>query len=174
MNTGLSRKISLCGIFVSVALILSYLESYVPVGFFAGVPGFKLGFANIAVLVVYFSAGPLCAAAVSLIRIIVSSVLFGSITTFWFSLAGGLLSFAALALLSRLYPRHVGMIGISVICAAMHNTGQTLAAVLLMKEISVFGYLPYLLLLSVPCGIITGAVSAVLFRYTGRISGSAG
>lgn len=174
MSSGLSRKVSLCGIFVSLALMLSYLESFVPVGFFAGVPGFKLGFANIAVLVVYFSAGPYCAAAVSLIRIIVSSVLFGSVTTFWFSLSGGLLSFAALVLLSRLYPGRVGMIGISVVCAAMHNTGQIAAAAVLMKTASVFGYLPYLLLLSVPCGIITGAVSAALFRHTGKIAETPG
>ena len=150
-------------------MILSYLESFIPAGVFSGIPGFKLGFANISVLVVFFAAGAGYAASVSAVRIILSSLLFGSITTLWFSFLGGLFSFAVLLLAGRLYSRYIGLAGISVLCAAMHNFGQITAASAVMRDAAVFAYLPYLLLLSVPCGLITGSAAGIILSYIRKI-----
>ncbi|MBQ2827356.1 MAG: Gx transporter family protein [Clostridia bacterium] len=156
-----ARRIAYCGVFAAAAMIVSYLESFIPVGQLIGVPGLKLGLANILVAVAYFSLGASYAASVSLVRIVISSLLFGSVTSFVFSLFGGILSFTVLFLLGGQYKKSIGLIGISVLSAAAHNTGQILAASLVMSEISVFIYLPVLLIFSVPCGGITGTVAEI-------------
>ncbi len=157
-------RVAMCGVFCAVALVLSYLEGLVPLGALLGIPGVKLGLANIAVVVVFYRIGIYHAAAVSLLRILISSLLFGSVTSFAFSLCGGILSFLALALTRRIYEKYIGLIGVSVLCAAAHNIGQILAAFVLMREAGVFLYLPLLLVAAVFCGAVTGVISALLMR----------
>ena len=163
-----THRIAYSGIFAAAAMILSYLESFIPLGQLIGVPGLKLGLANILVAVAYFSLGVYYAASISFVRIFVSSLLFGSFTSFIFSLFGGILSFLVLLLLGRLYRRSIGFIGISVLSAAAHNIGQIFAASLIMNEITIFMYLPILLIFSVPCGAITGIISETTISIIGR------
>lgn len=157
-------RAAVCGVFCAVALILSYLEGFVPLGAFLGIPGVKLGLANIATVVLFCRIGIYHAAAVSLLRILISSLLFGSVTSLAFSLCGGILSFLVLILTCRIYERYIGLVGVSVLCAAAHNIGQMLAASILMQETGVFLYLPLLLLAAVFCGAVTGVISALLMH----------
>ena len=50
--------------------------------------------------------------------------------------------------------------GIGILGAAAHNTGQILTASLIMQSSALFSLLPLLLLLSLPFGLLTGAVAA--------------
>ncbi|MBR5452450.1 MAG: Gx transporter family protein [Clostridia bacterium] len=163
-----TQRIAYAGIFAAAAMIVSYLEGFLPVGQLLGVPGLKLGLANILVAIAYFSLDAVSAASISFVRIVVSALLFGSVTSFVFSLFGGILSFAVLVLLGRQYKKSIGLIGISVLSAAAHNIGQMLAAALVMREISVFMYLPVLLIFSVPCGTVTGILSEMTLSLVMR------
>ena len=157
-------KVATCGVFCAVALVLSYVEGGVPLGALLGIPGVKLGLANIATVVVFYRVGICYAALVSVLRILISSLLFGSVTSFAFSLCGGTLSFLVLILTYRIYGKYIGLIGVSVLCAAAHNIGQIFSAFVLMREPGVFLYLPTLLIAAIPCGAVTGIMSALLMR----------
>lgn len=140
----------------SAALLLSYVEMLIP-PIFTGIPGIKMGLPNIAILLVLYRAGAKEAAAVSFIRIVITSILFGNITMFWYSLAGATLSLAVMILLKRI--DILSSVGVSVAGALAHNVGQTIVAMILMQT-SQLGY--YLIVLSV-----TGALSGIFVGLLG-------
>lgn len=140
----------------SAALLLSYVEMLIP-PIFTGIPGIKMGLPNIAILLVLYRAGAKEAAAVSFIRIVITSILFGNITMFWYSLAGAALSLAVMILLKRI--DILSSVGVSVAGALAHNVGQIIVAMILMQT-SQLGY--YLIVLS-----ITGAISGIFVGLLG-------
>jgi len=140
----------------SAALLLSYVEMLIP-PIFTGIPGIKMGLPNIAILLVLYRAGAREAAAVSFIRIVITSILFGNITMFWYSLAGATLSLAVMILLKRI--DILSSVGVSVAGALAHNVGQIIVAMILMQT-SQLGY--YLIVLSV-----TGAISGIFVGLLG-------
>ena len=89
------------GILIALALILSYVEAQVP-AFFA-FPGMKLGLTNIAVLLALYRMGGVSAMTINLLRIVMVSLLFGSFSSFVYSMAGGMLSTVVMILL-----KHIG------------------------------------------------------------------
>ena len=137
-------------------MVLSYLELLLP-PIYSAVPGIKMGLPNIAILLVLYRAGAKEAAAVSFIRIVITSILFGNITMFWYSLAGATLSLAVMILLKRI--DILSSVGVSVAGALAHNVGQTIVAMILMQT-SQLGY--YLIVLS-----ITGAISGIFVGLLG-------
>ena len=151
-----AERVAYTAILVCVAMMLSYLEALLP---YVPLPGFKPGLANIATTVALFSLGLPSAVAVSILRISLSSLLFGSPVSFMFSLAGGLLSLAALAIYKIILRRFVGLIGLGVTSSSAHCIGQSIAAAILYGTPLLFTYLPWILLLSIPTGILTGAIS---------------
>ena len=154
----------ICG----AALILSYLESFIPMP--RAVPGVKLGLANIAVILCGYLVSLPDAWAVSALRIVISSLLFGSVTSLWFSLTGGMFALAALTLLLKTPARDkVSPIGVSVACAASHNTGQIAAACAVFGNAGIFRYLPALLLFSAVFGLVTGIAADRVIHAAGSI-----
>lgn len=156
----LAEKVSYCALFTVFGLMLSYIEGLIPLNMILPIPGFKLGLANIAVLFAFFTFGFSCAAFVSLCRITLSALLFGTVNSFLFSISGGLLTLVALLLYKQLLHRFNGIIGLSVLCAAMHNIGQCLACAALFSYQVLTFYLPYLLLISLVTGSLTGILAS--------------
>lgn len=150
-----TARIAADAAFLSLALILSYVESLLP--HFIPIPGFKLGLASLAGTTLYFMYGRISdVAAITVCRVAISSLLFGSITSFAFGLTGGLLTAAALLILGKTgLSGHLSFIGVSVICALFHNAGQLIAAVFLTGP-AVLAYIPYLMTASIVFGGING------------------
>ena len=125
----------------------------------------KLGLANTAVILCAYLVSLPDAAGVSLCRIIISALLFGSLPSLWFSLSGGA---AALMILAAfvLTParKNVSPAGISAACAAAHNVGQITAACAVFGNLSVFRYLPVLLVSGALFGAITGIIADRIIR----------
>lgn len=155
-NRKRTRRITMLALCTSAALLLSYVEMLIP-PIFTGIPGIKMGLPNIAILLVLYRAGAKEAAAVSFIRIVIISILFGNITMFWYSLAGATLSLAVMILLKRI--DILSSVGVSVAGALAHNVGQIIVAMILMQT-SQLGY--YLIVLS-----ITGAISGIFVGLLG-------
>ncbi len=155
-----SKNISFCAVFTVVGLLLSYVEGVIPINLVLPLPGFKLGLANLAVLYTFFVLGFSYACAVCLCRITLSALLFGSVTSFLFSLAGGALTLLVLLLYKVFLNKFCGMIGLCVLCAAMHNIGQCLVCAGFFGHYVLLSYLPYLLIFSLVTGSITGFLSA--------------
>lgn len=150
----MSKNIAKYGLFTALAIVFGYVEFLIPVSL--AVPGTKLGIANIVVLFSLYFLGVQGAALVSLVRIVVSGLLFGGVFSMLYSLAGGILSFVAMALLYK--NRHISPIGTSIAGGVCHNIGQLCVAAAVMQTPSIFSLFPYL----VGIGAVTGAVNGVL------------
>ncbi len=143
----------------AVAMILSYVESLLPS---VGIPGVKMGLANIAVIFALFRFGWKEAAALSLVRVVLVSLLFGSVGAMLYSLAGAVLSLAVMALLRR--TDRFSTVGVSVAGGVAHNAGQILMAMLILQTRQLLGYLPVLAVAGIGGGILTGLAAALLIR----------
>ena len=154
------RTISTVAMASTLALILSYIESLVPLSF--AVPGIKMGLANIAIVFVLYRLGEKEAIAVSLIRLFWVAVLFGSFMTFLYSLAGAALSMTVMIILKK--SEKFSAVGVSVAGGITHNAGQIIAAVLLMETAQIAYYLPVLVVSGTVTGVIIGIVSALLIN----------
>ncbi len=154
-----TKKITLSALMVALAMILSYIEALIPFSF--GIPGIKLGLANLVVLAALYLFGPVQALLISVVRIFLISITFGSMAALLYSLAGGLLSFFVMLILSKI--KGFSVIGISVAGGVSHNLGQLIVAALVVENMNLFFYFPVLILAGVITGLLIGiAVKAVL------------
>ena len=154
------KNVARFGLLVALALILSYLESLVPLPF--GVPGIKLGLPNVVVVFALYRLSPKSAAIISLIRVLLAAVLFGSVLSLAYSAAGAVLSFLVMWAMQR--SGKFGETGVSVAGALAHNAGQILAAALLLETGRLTWYLPVLCISGTIAGICIGLLSALLIK----------
>lgn len=155
-----TRRLTFLALTVSFALILSFVESRIPA--FVAIPGVKVGLANIAVIFTLYKFGIKEAAAVSAVRVLLVSTLFGSPISFIYSVAGAVLSLTVMFLLKKLTP--LGEVTVSVAGGVMHNIGQIGAASIMLGTNVVVYYLPFLLLSGTIAGIAVGVASALLIK----------
>ena len=157
-----AKRLALLGISVSIALILSYIEFLLP-PIFSAVPGIKLGLANVVIIYLLFTLSFREAAAVSVVRVLLSSLLFGTALTLLYSLAGAALSLLVMAVLKRtdLFSK----VGVSIAGAVMHNVGQVITAVLVLRTAEIGYYLVVLLFTGILSGIFVGILGASLIKY---------
>lgn len=155
-----TKKLTTMAIMVSFALILSFIESRIPA--FVAIPGVKVGLANIAVIFTLYKMGIKEAAAISVVRILLVSMLFGNPVSLVYSLAGAALSFSVMLLLKKLTP--LTEVAVSVSGGVMHNIGQIIAASIIMDTNVVAYYLPFLILSGTIAGIVVGLITAMLIK----------
>lgn len=145
----------------AVAMMLSYIEALIP-PVYSAVPGIKLGLANIAVIFALYSVDPKSAAFISLARVALSALLFGSVMSFIYSFSGAVLSLAVMILLKK--SALFSAVGVSVAGAVMHNVGQVLCAVIILGTAEIGYYLIFLSVSAVVSGVLVGLVSALLIK----------
>ena len=161
-RNGKARRVALYGMLTALAFILSYVESLVPVTL--GIPGVKLGLANLVVVIALYTLDLKGAFVISVVRIVLSGLTFGGLFSMLYSLAGGLLSFAVMAILSR--KKLFGTVGVSVCGGVAHNIGQLLVAMAVLGTESVWYYFPVLLISGSVAGVLIGLLGGWM---TGRI-----
>ena len=155
-----SQKTAFFALFVALAFVFSYLESLIPLNF--GVPGIKLGLANLVVVTAMYTVGEKQAFAVSVIRILLAGLTFGGVFSLVYSLAGGVLSFCAMLLAKRCK-------SLSVTGGATHNIGQIAAAAVVMETYRIVYYLPVLLLAGAVTGAVIGVVSRMIINRLNQV-----
>lgn len=152
------------GVFTALALIFSYVETLIPINF--GIPGAKLGLANLVIVLVLYKTDWKEALLLSVTRIVLSGFLFGNLFGILYSLAGGLLSLVVMVLVKR--NEGFSVIGVSMAGGVTHNIGQLIVAVLVVETYQVGYYLPVLMLAGLATGTLIGLVSMeVLKRIRG-------
>lgn len=144
----LAKKIAVSGVLIALAFIFSYIEVLIP--FHLGIPGVKLGLANIVSLVTLYLLGEKEAAVITIVRVILTGFTFGSLYSMLYSMSGALLSLVFMIAAKRW--NKFTMIGVSVLGGVMHNIGQLIMAAAVLKTVPFFYYTPVLIL----SGIITG------------------
>lgn len=159
--TGVAKTVAVFGVFTALCFVCGYIEFLLPLPFL--VPGMKLGLANLVVLSALYTLGARTAASVSLVRIVLSALTFGSLYGMLYSLAGAVLSFLVMLCLYRL--PCFGTVGVSVAGGICHNIGQLLVAFAFLGVGGVLTYAPVLLLSGAVTGFLIGiAVQPVLPR----------
>lgn len=152
------------GVFVALALIFSYIETLIP--FQMGIPGVKLGLANIVIVIALYRMPPGEVVTLSVVRVILAGFLFGNLMSILYSLAGGLLSLAVMWGLKHV--KAVSILGVSIAGGVFHNLGQLLAAAVVVETYGVFTYVPVLLVSGLITGLVIGlASSEMLSRIKG-------
>ena len=142
------------GLFCAVAIILGYVETLIPISI--GIPGVKLGLANLAVLLLLLVYGWKEGATVSAVRILVIGFMFGNLFSILFSGAGASLSLLVMTLLKK--TGAFGTVGISVAGGVSHNLGQMAVVLLVFHSVGYLYYLPVLLISGVITGFLVGIV----------------
>ena len=160
------RKVSRLSMLIAMSVVISIIESYIP--FFSNIiPGLKLGLANI-VLYILEKYGFREALYVSVVRVFLVSILITGLFNipFFFSLSGATFSVVAMYLISKL--KLFSIVGVSVIGSIFHSIGQVLIGMLLINY-NIIYYLPYLLIFSIPTGIIVGIITKKVLDYTKKM-----
>ena len=145
---------------VAFAMILSFVESRIPA--FVAIPGVKVGLANIAVIFTLYKLGVKEAITVSIVRVLLISMLFGSAVSLIYSISGAVLSLLTMIVLKKLTP--LNEVTISVTGGVMHNVGQIAAASFMLSTNVVVYYLPFLLVSGTIAGVVVGIASAILIK----------
>ena len=155
-----TKKIAVMALAAALAMILSFVESQIPA--FVAVPGVKVGLANIAVVFVLYKLGWKEAVVISLIRVFVVSVLFGTAVSLFYSVAGAVLSLTGMVLLKK--TGRFGVTGVSVAGGVAHNLGQIAVAMALLETTAFVYYLPFLLVSGCLAGAAIGAAGAAAVK----------
>ena len=159
-----ARTVSVCGILAALALIFSYIEAILPLS--TGIPGVKLGVANLAVVVALYLYGFPFALFVNLIRILIAGLLFNGLFGAVYSLAGGMLSLFFMVLLKK--TNLFSVAGISMAGGVAHNLGQLMVAALIISNIKLFYYFPVLLFAGMVSGILMGILAHFILQKLSR------
>ncbi len=152
------------GLLISLAMALSYFERFIPLPY--NVPGMKLGLANIITVtcVVYFKKSEVFLIVIS--RILLTALIIGSMMSFFYSLAGGVLSSLGMVFVYHFFKKYVSTIGISVLGGVLHNVGQLLVlSVITGRTTIALYYAPILMVAGILTGIFVGITSMYFIKH---------
>ena len=161
-----TSKMTFLGLFTAVAMILSFVETLLP-PLTTALPGIKMGLPNIAIMFILYRVGWKEATVVSIVRVILVSLLFGSIMSMAYSLGGAILSLLIMTLMQKL--TSFNRVSISVVGGVCHNIGQILVAWAVTGTAQIVYYLPVLLVSGCAAGILVGLVAGMLEQRVPKI-----
>ena len=157
------RQITTMGMLVALAMVLGFVETLIPINL--GIPGMKLGLANIVVVIALFLFDVKTAVVVSILRIILIAMTFGNMSMMFYSIAGASLSLLSMIAVSKI--KSFSLISVSIIGGIMHNVGQIICAAFVVRTNGVFTYLPVLIIAGLVSGALIGIVAGlILVRLT--------
>ncbi len=161
------KKYTRLSLFIALSVVLNLIESIIPI-FNGYIPGLKLGLANTIILFVLYTYSFKDALYVSIVRVFVVGILRTGIfsVSFFFSLGGAFLSIIMMSIIKKI--SHLSIIGISIIGSVFHSLGQIIIATIFIKTNTLY-YLSWLILFSIPTGIITGIIAKELIKVFEKI-----
>lgn len=152
------KNVALFGLLTTLAMILSYVESLVPISI--AVPGVKIGLANIAIMFALYKMGAKAAVTISLVRVVLVSILFGNLFAMIYSLAGAVLSLGAMLCAVKI--KKFSAMGVGVIGGVFHNIGQIMVAAFVLQTAGLIYYLPVLCISGTIAGVLVGLVAGIV------------
>ena len=159
-----TRRIAELGVLTAAALIIFIIESWIPYPF--PVPGIKLGLANIITVYAVYRYKAYEVAAILFIRIALGSVFSGNFTAMIYSLSGGTLCLLGMLLLKKVIDENRLWLA-SVFGAVLHNTGQIIAAVIILQTPAIIAYYPFLIVSGCLSGASTGLCAQIVIKRVG-------
>ena len=156
----MKNRVAYFGVFTALALIFSYVESLIPIHF--GIPGVKLGVANLIIVIALYKMSIKETYALSVVRIVLAGFMFGNLFAILYSLAGGMLSLTIMSVLKRV--GKFSVFGISIAGGVFHNVGQLIMAAFVLESISIGYYFPVLLISGLLTGFVIGLISNEMMK----------
>ena len=158
-----TKKIAFLGLLLGIAVIINYIESFIP---FLLIPGSKLGFSNIIIMIILYKYGFKDSFTVLILRIFIIGIFKGNLFMypFYMSLFGGLFSILIMTILKKL--NIFSEIGVSVCGAITHSIVQVIVAIIFIDTFEIIYYLPYLLLVSLITGLLVGIITKKINTFT--------
>ena len=160
------RWLTRMALLTAAAVVLGYVERLIPMP--GSIPGIKLGLANTVLLYAIYLLDTRSAFVLMILKVGLSGLLYGGVSAMMFSLGGGLCSLVMMLLVKKLGSGNVSIIGVSVVGAVFHNVGQIIVAALVVENMKMAYYLPFLLVSGVVTGCLIGVVARLCLRYLGR------
>lgn len=156
----MKNRVAYFGVFSALALIFSYVESLLPLSL--GIPGVKLGLANLIIVIGLYKMSLKEVYLLSLVRVLLSGFLFGNYFSILYSLAGALLSVTVMSLLKK--NGGFSVMGVSIAGGVSHNVGQLLVAMAVVETFSVAYYIPVLLIAGLITGLLIGITANEMLK----------
>ena len=155
-------QLALNALLIGLAMILSYVERFIPLQLVIPLPGVKLGLANTVTLVALYLINKKQCIIILVIRCILGSIFGGGITGLMFSLTGGLFAITIMIIAQKM--KCFSIYGVSVLGASFHHIGQIIVSMILMNSIYIGSYLPYLLLVGIFTGLLIATISSKIVK----------
>ncbi|MFV0274856.1 MAG: Gx transporter family protein [Bacilli bacterium] len=158
------RKEILLSMLLSLTIILSIIELYIPIFSFIA-PGFKIGFSNFVIMYILYKFGCKEAIYIGILKVIAVGLIsqIAVFSPFFFiSLVGTIFSIIIMGLIYKL--KFISVIGVSIVGAFFHNAGQLLVVYFLLDNVNLTYLIPYILIISVIAGIITGIICRTMIE----------
>lgn len=156
----MKTKVAYFGVFTALALIFSYVETLIPIHL--GIPGVKLGLANLIIVITLYKMGVKEAYILSVVRVVLAGFIFGNMFSILYSMAGGLLSLTVMIFLKK--TDKFSVMGISMAGGVFHNVGQLIMASIVLESLSITYYLPVLLISGVLTGFFIGFIANEMLK----------
>ena len=156
----MKTKVAYFGVFTALALIFSYVETLIPIHL--GIPGVKLGLANLIIVITLYKMGIKEAYILSIVRVVLAGFIFGNMFSILYSMSGGLLSLTVMIFLKK--TDKFSIMGISMAGGVFHNIGQLIMAAIVLESLSIIYYLPVLLISGVLTGFLIGFIANEMLR----------
>lgn len=150
-----NKKIAYVSLLVAIALIFSYVEILIPFNF--GIPGVKLGLANVISIISIYLFGPYIALVIVVLRILLAGFLFGNLYSILYSLCGGILSIIAMSVIKK--TNKFSIYGVSMCGGVFHNIGQLIVAIITVNQMKISYYGPILIVSGMIMGLLVGILS---------------
>lgn len=163
-----AKNVAIWGALIALAMIFSYVEHLIPLGELIAIPGVKLGLANVVVLFALYSLKPTDAITIGILRVLLSSFIFG-MTVLPYSLAGCVLSFLVMLLAKK---TKLSIVGVSMLGGISHNIGQLIVAILITSTVRIAYYLPVLLISGLVTGLLMGFAANLVVKRVDTIKRS--
>lgn len=157
------QKIIFISLLVAQGVVIGLIENMIPYPF-AFAPGAKLGLANLITIIALFTMPKRDSFLLIWLRLILTTLLGGTVSTFLYSMSGSLLSYFGMLLVKQLGPKRVSIIGISAAGGFLHNVGQLVTASWIAQSWSVMLYLPVLAFFGILSGIAIGIAANYLLQ----------
>lgn len=164
-NSNNIKKISHLAVFLSLAVIMGYLEALIP--FDLGIPGIKLGLANLVIVMILYLYGVKEAFLITVLRVVLIGFLFMNLSMLLYSLVGTIFAIVIMIIIKK--TDLFSVIGVSIAGGIFHNLGQILVAYFVLKSDALLGYLPWLLLSGMIAGWFIGFLVKISYPFVKKI-----
>ena len=160
-----AKNIAAFGVYVALAMIFSYIELQIPP--LVAIPGIKLGLPNVVIIIALYKFGWKEAIVINVLRVVLVSVLFGTVLSLLYSVAGAILSLFVMIILKK--SKIFSTVLVSVFGAISHNIGQITVAIFVLETSELLYYLPVLLITGTISGLLLGLIGATVVKKLDNI-----